>query len=136
MRPRIVEELQLLSRYYPDIQHAESAGDDWFCVLKYAFPDGWRISENPIEIAPVVFRATAAYPTSEPYGFLVPAKANYRGSSPGNSGSPPVPVPFGGEWLHLSWAPDGSWAPTAVLEGGSNLLHWVRSFRLRLNEGA
>jgi hypothetical protein len=135
MRPRIEQELALLRQHYPDVEHLEHAGEDWFRIPRYSFPAGWRIGDRQIESAPIVFRITAAYPSSEPYGFLTPAGINFNGAPPGNTGSAPA-VPFAGDWQHFSWAPDGSWVPTQEVRTGSNLLAWVRSFAHRLREGA
>lgn len=135
MRPRMEQELALLRRHYPDIEHVEHAGEDWFRIPQYAFPAGWCIGQTSIEVAPIVFRISAAYPTAEPYGFLAPAGINSRGVPPGNPGGAIV-VPFAGAWQHFSWAPDGSWAPADDVWSGSNLVSWARSFAHRLNEGA
>lgn len=134
MRPRIAEELALLRERHEGVDHKEQAGEDWFKIPRYPFPPGWRIGNEPIEHAPIVFKIGAAYPTGEPYGFLAPAGINYKGSPPGNPGSSVAP-PFEGSWQHFSWAPDG-WAPTTEVRKGSNLLAWVRSFTHRLKEGA
>ena len=135
MRPRIAEELALLQECYPDVEHKEHAGEDWFKLPRYLLPPGWRIGGEPIEMASVVFKVGAAYPMGEPYGFLAPAGINYKGSPPGNPGSSVAP-PFEGSWQHFSWAPDGCWVPTADVRKGSNLLVWARSFMQRLKEGA
>jgi hypothetical protein len=135
MRARIEQELALLRERYPDIEHRENAGEDWFRLPRYRFPDGWRVNGEPISEAPIVFKIGAAYPSGEPYGFAAPAGINFKGSPPGNPGSPVNP-PFDGSWQHFSWSPDGDWAPTAVARNGSNLWTWVRSFAHRLEEGA
>jgi hypothetical protein len=135
MRPRMEQELVLLREHYPDIEHCEHGGEDWFRIPRYPFPAGWRIGAEAIESAPVAFRISAGYPTAEPYGFLAPGGINYNGSSPGNPGGA-IAVPFPGAWQPFSWAPDGSWAPTNDVRTGSNLLVWVRGFAQRLSEGA
>lgn len=135
MRPRIEQELALLRQHYPDIEHREHGGEDWFRVPAYSFPPGWRIGEAAISVAPVAFRVSASYPTAEPYGFLAPAGINFKGNPPGNPGNTP-PGPFPGDWQHFSWAPDASWMPSSEVGSGSNLLGWVRGFMQRLKEGA
>lgn len=134
MRARIEQEFALLRQHYPDAEHSEHAGEDWFKLPRYPFPSGWRIGEDPIDTGPVAFRVGAAYPSGEPYGFLAPAGINFEGSPPGNPGSSIAP-PFEGSWQHFSWAPNG-WAPTNDVRRGSNLLVWARSFAQRLKEGA
>jgi len=134
MRLRIEQELALLRERFPDIEHLEHGGEDWFRLPAYAFPPGWGIKDEPISEAPVVFKVVATYPTGEPYGFAAPAGINFRGKPPQNTGSP-IAYPFAGEWQHFSWSPDG-WHPTSDVEKGANLLAWVRSFAQRLKEGA
>lgn len=134
MRARIEQELALLRQYYPDIEHLEHAGEDWFRLPRFPFPSGWRIGNTAITEAPIAFKIVATYPTGEPYGFAAPAGINFNGKPPTNPGSQ-VDYPFEGSWQHFSWAPDG-WHPTNDPRKGSNLLAWVRSFAQRLKEGA
>jgi hypothetical protein len=134
MRPRIEQELALLRSFYPDIEHKEHGGEDWFRLPRYAFPAGWRIGNEPIVAAPIVFKIVASYPTGEPYGFAAPTGINFNGTPPQNTGSAVSP-PFKGSWQHFSWAPDG-WAPSGDPRKEPNLLSWVRSFAQRLKEGA
>ncbi|MCA9468317.1 MAG: hypothetical protein KC643_23150 [Nitrospira sp.] len=134
MRARIEQELTLLRKYYPEIEHKEHGGEDWFHLPRYPFPSGWMINETAISEAPIVFKIVASYPTGEPYGFAAPAGINFTGQAPQNTGSP-VKYPFEGSWQHFSWAPVG-WEPTSEPYKGSNLLIWVRSFTNRLKEGA
>jgi len=134
MRERIQKELNLLRQHYPDVQHIEAGGEDWFLIPNFPFPSGWKIGDKPVETAPVTFKIVAAYPSGEPYGFATPAGINFKGSPPGNTGSAVTP-PFKGAWQHFSWAPEG-WTPTNDVTKGQNLLSWVRSFTQRLKEGA
>lgn len=134
MRPRLEQELALLRKYYPDIEHREQGGEDWFRIPRFAFPAGWQIGEKPAEKEPVVFKIVASYPAGEPYGFAAPTGINFKGIAPKDTGSAISP-PFDGSWQHFSWAPDG-WTPSADAAAGSNLLAWVRSFTQRLKEGA
>jgi hypothetical protein len=133
MRARIEQELALLRQHYPEIEHKEHNGEDWFLLPHYRFPPDWFINEKEISEAPICFKIGAAYPVGEPYGFAAPIGINFSGKSPENQGSPVSP-PFDGSWQHFSWAPDG-WTPTSDVRKGSNLLSWVRSFNHRLKEG-
>lgn len=45
MRKRIEDELALLRGYYPDIEHKEHAGEDWFLIPRYPYPPGWRVGD-------------------------------------------------------------------------------------------
>ena len=134
MRARLAEEVAHAREFYPDLEHVEHGGVDWFRVPKYRFPSGWRIGENDIDTAPIVFKLVSTYPQSEPYGFAAPTGINFKGQAPGNPGSAVSP-PFDGSWQHFSWAPEG-WFPSAKPREGSNLLAWIRSFAQRLAEGA
>ena len=135
MRLRIEQEFALLREHYPDVEHQEHGGEDWFRLATYLLPAGWRVAAASVTSVPVVFRVGVAYPSGEPYGFYAPAGINFSGSTPTNPGSGTTP-PFSGPWQHFSWAPDGSWAPTADVRRGSNLLVWARSFSQRFREGA
>ena len=135
VRARIAEELKSLRRNWGDVNHIHEAGEDWFLVVNYPLPPGWRIVDDAVDKIPVVFQITAAYPGAAPYGFLVPSGINFNGTPPNNSGAPPKAPPFEGSWLHFSWSPDG-WAATNEFHMGSNLLAWSRSFGHRLREGA
>lgn len=135
MRTRIEQELALLRGAYPEVEHLESNGEDWFRLPAYPFPDGWRMGDNTIEKCPVVFKLTATYPTAQPYGFMAPNGINFKGAAPGNSGLVPISA-FPGTWIQFSWQPDGNWEPKSEAVGGSNILSWVRSFAQRLKEGA
>jgi hypothetical protein len=134
MRARIEQELALLRKYYPDVEHREHGGEDWFRIPLYPFPAGWQIGEVPIEKDQLAFKIVATYPIGEPYGFAAPAGINFKGTPPNNAGSA-VSTPFGNSWEQFSWSPDG-WAPSSDPATGSNLLAWVRSFTQRLKEGA
>ena len=133
MRLWIEQELAQLREFYPQIEHKEDGGEDWFRLPSYPFPPGWRIEDQEISDAPIAFKVVAAYPTAEPYGFAAPAGINFKGEPPKNTDSSII-FPFEGAWQHFSWAPDG-WEPTNDVQKGSNLLRWVRSFSLRLEEG-
>jgi len=134
MSPRIEKELGLLRRHYPDVEHNEVGGEDWFRLPSYPFPLGWLLNNAAISKAPVVFKVTAAHPGAEPYAFLTPAGVTFNGTAPNNAGAAACPA-FPGAWLQFSWSPDGTWTPTADIEKGSNLYVWVRSFAKRLAEG-
>lgn len=135
MRARIEQELTLLRRYYPDIEHKEAGGEDWFRLPSYPFPPGWLLNGAEVVTAPIVFKVTAAHPGADPYAFLTPAGLTFKGTAPGSTGAGSCPA-FDGAWLQFSWSPDGTWTPTANIEKGSNLYSWVRSFAKRLAEGA
>ena len=135
MRTRILQELALLTSAHPGVKHAELNGEDWFLLPNYHLPSGWRILETAVETADLTFKLCAAYPTGEPYAFLLPTGINFNGQAPSNAG-PASGVPFPGNWIQFSWSPEAGWTPAAQAEDGSNMLAWTRSFSQRLKEGA
>jgi len=135
MRARIEQELALLREHYPDVEHKELDGEDWFRLPRYGFPPGWQVGQTAIEESEIAFQVKADYPGAPPYGFLVPTNLNFKGAAPTNTGAPPKQPPFAGNWLHFSWSVD-DWSAKADGRKGSNLLAWSRSFSQRLKEGA
>ena len=134
MRPRIAQEFTAVKARYPDIVHMEHGGEDWFLLPRYSCPQGWEIDGSPKSTLAIAFRLGAAYPQGEPYGFATAAKITFKGAAPQSAGSS-CPCPFEGDWQQFSWAPD-DWTPTDDIHDGSNMLAWVRSFVVRLKEGA
>ena len=134
MRPRIAQEFAVLRERYPDIEHVENGGEDWFRLPRYPCPPGWEIDGGPVSTLAIAFRLGSGYPQGEPYGFATAAKITFNGNTPQSAGSA-CPCPFEGDWQQFSWAPDG-WTPTDDIHKGSNVLAWVRSFAARLREGA
>jgi hypothetical protein len=135
MRPRIEQELELLRGVYGEVLHAEEGGEDWFYLPRYTVPQGWRIGAQVVTEIQIVFLVKADYPGAAPYGFLVPRGTNFDGATANNTGDPPKPVPFPGEWIHFSWTVE-NWMASNDVQKGSNLLAWCRSFAERLREGA
>ena len=136
MRARIEQELALLRATFAAVDHAEAGGEDWFHIPSYGIPDGWLLNGQGVTKIPVAFLIKADHPGGQPYGFLTPAGLTFRGKAPQNTGAPPKPVPFEGNWLHFSWQPEAGWHPSVDLAKGSNLVSWARSFAARLREGA
>jgi hypothetical protein len=135
MRDRIAQELDLLRSSYPDVEHIEHNGEDWFRLPTYRFPPGWQTGASPVTTAPIVFKISPGHPAQEPYGFLAPTGLNHGGAAPNNT-SVVGGVPFEGSWIQFSWAPDGTWTPASDPAKGSNLLSWAWSFSDRLKQGA
>lgn len=135
MRPRIEQELTLLRQVYDEVEHAEEAGEDWFQLPRFAIPPGWQNGGKSVDQMPVAFLIKGDYPGAAPYGFLTPKGVTFKDAEPKNTGKPPKPVPFPGEWLHFSWSVE-NWAATVDVKKESNLVAWCRSFAVRLKEGA
>jgi hypothetical protein len=134
MRPRIEAELALLRGVYSAVEHAEEGGEDWFRLPTYATPEGWLVDGARAAAVPIAFLVKADYPGAAPYGFLTPTGLTFNGGAPQNTGQPPKPVPFPGNWLHFSWTAE-DWRVAGDPRTGSNLVAWCRSFATRLREG-
>lgn len=130
MRERLGRELELLRRHFPAVEYVE---DGWFRVPGYRLPPGWNRASTDI-----AFWARAEYPGTPPYGIYVPAGIRFKEQNPGNYQEPSSPQPpFGGTWGIFSWqTEEATWRPAATIEGGSNLLNWVRGVEQRFREGA
>ena len=135
VRTRIAEEMALLENNWRDVEHIHADGEDWFKIVRYPLPPGWRLGNDEVKEIPLVFLITAAHPGAQPYGFLTPAGLNFKGTAPNNTGAAPKPPPFEGNWMQFSWSPE-DWSATNDVHKGSNLLAWSRSFGHRFREGA
>jgi hypothetical protein len=126
--PRIQKELELLRRYYPDLEYREDG--QWVLLKRYLLPVPWKPNEIPI-----CFQIPVGYPGAPPYGFYVPTGLTHDGNPPENASNPPNPPPFPGQWRILSWTPEGEWRATNDVETGSNLWGWCRGFSERFRSG-
>lgn len=130
MTPRVEQELVLIRQYFPEAEYLES-GSGWVRLPEFNFPaDIW--SKN---IADVCFQIPNAYPGQAPYGFYVKEGLRPKGNNalPSNYTETSEP-PFGGIWGKFSWQIDGKWEATADVQGGSNLISFIWSFKDRLKE--
>jgi hypothetical protein len=128
MSARVQQELALLRRHWPDLAYQEDG--HWVRLRPYPVPPGWTH-----EVVDVCFRIPAEAATA-PYGFYVsPAlliQAGATTATPSNY-TPNTTTPFGEGWAMFSWAPL-AWQPKEDVAAGDNMLHFVRSFRDRLEE--
>ena len=129
MEERVVQELELLRKYYPNIEYKEEGR--WVRIPSYPLPEGWNRSTTD-----VAFQIKPGHPGTPPYGFCVPVGLEYQGHRPESykDSASPHP-PFEGRWGIFSWAHTEQWRPTANVTTGSNLLNWARSFADRFREG-
>ena len=134
MMSRLQSEQQLLESAFEGVQFVAREGENWFLLPHYTLPTGWRRGTDPVTKCPIAFLVGPSHPTGEPYAFFAPSDLNFEGNVPSNVALGEQP-PFDGSWAKFSWAPDQDWRPAATVENGSNLLHWARSFRRRLEEG-
>jgi len=125
---RTLAELQLVRSVYPLLEFRE--GDGWARLPSFPTQaDLW--DHRHVEVA---FRFPEL-PGQPPYGFWVrPGLALVSGTTIQNY-SYPVATPFGDGYGQFSWSPD-EWRPAADVRLGSNMLHWLESFKARLAEGA
>jgi hypothetical protein len=128
---RILEELDLLRKYYPNLEFVEQGL--WFRIPDYPLPQEKQWNRITTDVA---FQVPAAYPGAPPYGIYVPSGLRCGEVIPDNYQEPAgQQPPFGGQWSMLSWAPDdGQWKPSSILTG-TNLLNVVRAFTDRFIQG-
>ena len=130
MTPRLEQELELIKKYFPDVEYREGG---WFRLPNFKFPTGIWMKD----IEDVCFQAPSGYPGQPPYGFYVKEglKLKESNQNPSKNYTETNETPFGGMWGKFSWQVDGTWQPTADVQGGSNLISFIRSFNDRLIEG-
>lgn len=129
MDERMVKELELLRRRYPEVEYKEEGR--WVRIPSYPLPEGWNRSSTD-----VAFQIINGYPAAPPYGIYVPAGLLFNQVRPDNYTEPAqTKPPFLGIWGMFSWQVDGPWRATADLVTGSNLSNWVAGFADRFQEG-
>ena len=136
MASRISEEHELLRDKFPGAVHADHGGNAWFLLPTYRCPPGWAKDGKAVKTLKIAFMINASYPGQQPYAFLAPKGLTFNGAAPNNVAEvPDGHCPFDGDWAQYSWTPDFPWEPAADAASGVNLVHWARSFRVRLKEG-
>lgn len=136
MTARAQQELALLERHWPELEHIEADdGRCWVRLPSYPLPPGW--SKDTTEICFAVPNEAA----TPPYGFYVPrilmikqGGADIAPSSHYTREATGVPEAFGDGWSMFSWSPMTEWRPRDELERGDNMVHFVKSFRDRLED--
>jgi len=127
---RVKEEIDLLKRQFPKLEHGEKL--DWVLLPDMALPDG-RFNRAT---TPVMFLVPASYPQCGPDNFFVDLGLRLKdGANPpafnANGQSSTGPAPVAGQWGWFSWHPQ-AWRPAATVEGGDNLLGFVRGINVCL----
>jgi hypothetical protein len=130
MHERVREEIDLLRREYPALEHGEAL--DWVAIPAFPLPPG-RYNKGAIRFA---FRIPPGYPSTGPDNFFVDGDLQLRdgggvagfNASP-NSSTGPCPIP--GDWGWFSWHPQ-AWRSGARPSDGDNLSGFVRGARLCL----
>lgn len=135
MTPHANQELVLLMRHWPELEHFQAAdGRCWVRLQPYPVPPGWN--RDRVEICFWIPNDAA----TAPYGFYVrPALMLKKGDTetqPLHYTYPAqgVPTELGDGWAIFSWAPLNGWRAHEQIERGDNMVHFVKSFRDRLEE--
>lgn len=125
MHERVKQEIELFRARFPSVQHGEHF--DWVMIPDYPLPDG-RFNKG---VTKLLFVIPPGYPNTPPDNFFV--DSDLRLANGGNppafnaTGSPPIP----GSWGWFSWH-QVRWHPVATIEGGDNLLSYLRSVNMCL----
>ena len=131
MSERVADEIELVRTRHPKLQHG--TGRDWVLIPDYQLPPG-RYNRSATTL---LFLIPAGYPITAIDNFFVETGLRFgngqtgipaynEGSTPG-SGAPPIP----GNWGWFSWHPN-TWRPAATIEGGDNLLTYLRGVNMCL----
>ncbi|MBI4167595.1 MAG: hypothetical protein HY515_01420 [Candidatus Aenigmarchaeota archaeon] len=130
MHERVAREIELMREKYPKLEHGEHL--NWVLIPDYPLPPN-RYNKERTQL---LFTIPAGYPNTGPDDFFVDGDLRLSGGAepPGlrigsNSSSGPAPIP--GNWAWFSWHPV-RWKPTATIEGGDNLLSFLRGVNLCL----
>jgi hypothetical protein len=127
---RISMELELLRRFYPDLEHVAESG--WFRLRHYRLPTepGWSSDEVDVAV-----QFPAGYPGQKPYAFYVTPILSLKSGVAVNNVTESTGPPWPGPWQKFSWdAPE--WFATTDLTTGSNMLNFVLTIADRLRQGA
>jgi hypothetical protein len=130
MHERVRQEIELLKTQHPDLQHGDQL--DWVLIPELVLPAG-RFNKA---LTRLMFRIPVGYPQTGPDNFFLDADLRLKdGTNPpafnAGSQSSSGPAPIQGEWGWFSWHPQ-SWRPAATIEGGDNLVGFVRGVNLCL----
>lgn len=130
MHERVRQEIELLKMQFHDLRHGDQL--DWVLIPELVLPPERfnRLSTK------VLFTIPVGYPQTGPDNFFVDADLRLKdGSNPPafNVGpkSSSGDAPIDGTWGWFSWHPQ-NWHPTAAIEGGDNLLAFIRGVHLCL----
>jgi hypothetical protein len=130
MHERVREEIELLKKQFPELQHGDQL--DWVLIPELVLPPA-RFSKTCTK---VLFRIPVGYPQTGTDNFFVDADLRLKdGTNPpafnvGLQSSSGL-APIAGNWGWFSWHPQ-IWRPAATIEGGDNLIGFIRCINLCL----
>ena len=131
MNDRIDKEIELLKKFYRDLQ--VSPDKKWVLIPDYIIPRGFGWNKESI---PLVVQFLDGFPGTPPYGFYVPSDILNNNEVPESFQQKANNVPyFPGEWAMFSWQLEEGWFASADLESGSNMAMFVRSIIERFKQG-
>jgi hypothetical protein len=130
MHDWVRKEIELLKRQFPDLKHGDQL--DWVLIPELVLPPG-RFNKDATKL---LFRISVGYPQTGPDNFFVDSDLRLKGGSTppafnAGSQSSSGPAPIEGDWGWFSWHPQ-AWRPAATIEGGDNLVVFVRGVNLCL----
>jgi len=130
MQSRIIQEIELLKSQFLDLRHGDKF--DWALIQELRLPPE-RFNRSRVMI---LFVIPVGYPQTGPDNFFTdadlrlkegPMPPAFSRGSQSSSGTAPIE----GNWGWFSWHSQ-SWRPAAMIEGGDNLLTFVRGIKLCL----
>lgn len=130
MNERARQEIELLKGQYPSLRHGDQL--DWVLIPELVLLLG-RFNKAGTQ---VLFRIPVGYPQTGPDNCFVDGDLRLKdGTNPPAFNPGPESssgrAPIEGTWGWFSWHPQ-NWRPAATIEGGDNLLGFVRSINLCL----
>lgn len=130
MYEKVRQEIELLKTKYPNVEHGEQL--NWVLIPRYILPTG-RFNQKETRL---LFALPVGYPQTGIDNFFVDASLRLSdgGNPPGfnmGANSSNGTAPIQGDWAWFSWHP-ADWRPTATIEGGDNLLTFLRGVNLCL----
>jgi hypothetical protein len=126
MRERIIKEIELLRTKYANLHHGENY--DWVMIPIFPLPEGWNCKQTKL-----LFLIPSTYCHTAPDNFYVESGLRLSNSNTPGGYSEGASVPVGGTWGCFSWHAE-KWQPGNSIEGGDNLLTFIRTVNIRLRE--
>jgi Prokaryotic E2 family E len=130
---RVEEELALVRTAFPAAELDPHDEVNWVRIPAYPLPPGVYQEGEELELLAFRIPAQAA---EAPYGFWVHPGLELSSGQPLGNYTYSTETPWGNDWGQFSWSPEGPWVPKTEIRSGANMLDFVRSFTVRLEEAA